>query len=143
MLPPSTSVVLNRCALISSLISRAAGLAVANGSVPSIRIVITRPARRSRIGTDRIWVRRRRRLPRGNGRIGEAAPIYGRSDAPLRGGGHEAVRPLARQAPIARGGKTALQLLRCDRRQLDRQALAARARLDQQPLARHPRRQFL
>jgi hypothetical protein len=27
-----------------------------DGSVPSIRIVISRPVRRSRIGTDRIWV---------------------------------------------------------------------------------------
>src|SRR6516162_4081584 len=56
MLSPSTSVVLNRCALINSLIGRAAGFVVANGSAPSIRIMITRPARRSRIGTDRIWV---------------------------------------------------------------------------------------
>jgi len=38
------------------LISRASGFAVANGSVPSIRIVISRPVRRSRIGRDRIWV---------------------------------------------------------------------------------------
>jgi hypothetical protein len=52
----STSVVLNRRALVSSLISRASGFAVANGSVPSIRIVISRPERRSRIGIDRIWI---------------------------------------------------------------------------------------
>ena len=50
------SAALNRRALISSLISRASGFTVANGSEPSIRIVISRPARRSRIGTDRIWI---------------------------------------------------------------------------------------
>jgi hypothetical protein len=38
-----------------SLTSRASGLVVANGSVPSIRIVISRPERRSRTGTDTIW----------------------------------------------------------------------------------------
>src|SRR5215831_20623846 len=52
----STSVALNRRALISSLISRASGLAVANGSTPSISILISRPERRSPIGTERIWV---------------------------------------------------------------------------------------
>jgi hypothetical protein len=41
---------------ISNLISRASGFAVANGSVPSIRIVISRPERRSRVGMDRIWI---------------------------------------------------------------------------------------
>src|SRR5215469_14573198 len=49
------SAALNRRALISSLISLASGLAVANGSVPSISILISRPERRSRIGTERIW----------------------------------------------------------------------------------------
>jgi hypothetical protein len=49
-------VALNRRALISSLTSRASGLAVANGSVPSIRIFISRPERRSSIATERIWV---------------------------------------------------------------------------------------
>jgi hypothetical protein len=57
---------LNWRALISSLISRASGFAVANESVPSIRIVISRPVRRSRIGTDRIWVSSS--LALGNGR---------------------------------------------------------------------------
>ena len=43
-----TSAVLNRRALISSLTSRASGFAVANGSIPSINILIARPARRNR-----------------------------------------------------------------------------------------------
>ena len=44
------SAVLKRHALISSLISRASGFAVANGSVPSMRIVISRQARLARGG---------------------------------------------------------------------------------------------
>src|SRR5439155_15634746 len=39
--------------LRSSFTNRAFGFAVANGSVPSITILISRPARRSRTGTDR------------------------------------------------------------------------------------------
>jgi hypothetical protein len=42
--------------LISSLINRASGFAVANGSVASIRILISCPDRRSLTGTERIWV---------------------------------------------------------------------------------------
>src|SRR5215472_16525180 len=49
-----TSAALNRRALISSLTSRASGFAVANGSVPSINILITRPERRNRTGMDKI-----------------------------------------------------------------------------------------
>src|SRR5215469_7893739 len=49
-----TSATLNRRALISSLISRTSGLAVANGSMPSISILISCPQRRNRTGTDRI-----------------------------------------------------------------------------------------
>ena len=41
-------------ALISSLTSRASGLAVANASVPSINILIARPQRRNRTGMDKI-----------------------------------------------------------------------------------------
>src|SRR5258707_3937933 len=52
----SRSVALNRRALISSLTSRASGLAVANGSGPPINILISRPRRRRCTGTDRIWV---------------------------------------------------------------------------------------
>ena len=44
---------LNRRALRSSFTNRALGFAVANGSVPSVTILISRPARRSRTGTDR------------------------------------------------------------------------------------------
>ena len=40
----------------NSLISRASGFAAPKGSVPSISIVIARPERRSRTGTDRIWI---------------------------------------------------------------------------------------
>ena len=43
----------NRRALRSSFTNRAFGFAVANGSVPSITILISRPARRSRTGRDR------------------------------------------------------------------------------------------
>ena len=42
--------------LRSSLINRASGFAAANGSVPSISILISIPALRSRAGTDRIRV---------------------------------------------------------------------------------------
>jgi hypothetical protein len=52
----SASVALNRRALSSSLIKRASGFAAANGSVPSISIQISRPARRSRTGVDKIWI---------------------------------------------------------------------------------------
>ena len=45
---------LNRRALISSLTSRVSGFAVANGSVPSINILIARPARRNRNDMDKI-----------------------------------------------------------------------------------------
>jgi len=45
---------LNWRALISSLTSRASGFAVANGSVPSINILIARPARHNRTGMDKI-----------------------------------------------------------------------------------------
>jgi hypothetical protein len=38
------------------LISSASGFADANGAVPSIRIAISRPERRSRTGMDRIWI---------------------------------------------------------------------------------------
>jgi hypothetical protein len=51
---PPTGVVLKRRALISSLMSRGSGLTVANGSAPSISILISRPERRSRTRT-RIW----------------------------------------------------------------------------------------
>src|SRR4029077_2782639 len=50
---PWVSAALNRRALRSSFTNRAFGFAVANGSVPSITILISRPARRSRAGTDR------------------------------------------------------------------------------------------
>jgi len=40
--------------LINSLTSRASGFAVANGSVPAINILITRPERRNRTGMDKI-----------------------------------------------------------------------------------------
>jgi hypothetical protein len=42
--------------LMSSLINRASGFDAANGSVPSITILISRPARCSRTGTERISV---------------------------------------------------------------------------------------
>src|SRR5204863_9387512 len=42
--------------LISSLISRALGFAMAHGSVLSISILISRPERRSRTGTHTVWV---------------------------------------------------------------------------------------
>ena len=84
MLSPSTSVVLNRCALISSLINRAAGFAVANGSVPSIGIVITRPARRSLIGTDRIWVSSS--LALGNGGVNAGEKLHRRAGIKLHHG---------------------------------------------------------
>jgi hypothetical protein len=48
--------VLNRCALTRSLINRGFGFATANGSVPSISILISIPVLRSRAGTDRIRV---------------------------------------------------------------------------------------
>jgi hypothetical protein len=51
-----TRVVLNRCALTTSLINREFGFTTVNGSVPSISILISMPARRSRAGTDRITV---------------------------------------------------------------------------------------
>src|SRR5882762_8982931 len=47
---PWVSAALSRRALRSSFINRAFGFAVANGSVPSITILISRPARRSRAG---------------------------------------------------------------------------------------------
>jgi hypothetical protein len=50
------SVALNRRALISSLISRASSLAVANGSVPATSILVSRPERGSSITTERISV---------------------------------------------------------------------------------------
>ena len=45
-------VALKRCARISSLISRASGFAVENGSARSISILISRPVWRCRTGTD-------------------------------------------------------------------------------------------
>jgi hypothetical protein len=51
-----TRAALNRRALTSNLISRPSAFAATNGSVPSISIVISRPARRTRTGTDKIWV---------------------------------------------------------------------------------------
>ena len=51
-----TRAALKRCALFSSLISRALGLAMAHGSLLSITILISRPEQRSRIGTDKIWI---------------------------------------------------------------------------------------
>jgi hypothetical protein len=50
---PWVSAALNRRALRSSFTNRPFGFAVANRSVPSITILISRPARRSRAGTDR------------------------------------------------------------------------------------------
>jgi hypothetical protein len=55
-LRPGRGAALKRHALMSSLINRASAFDAANGSVPSITILISRPARRSRTGTDRISV---------------------------------------------------------------------------------------
>src|SRR5262249_61310870 len=78
--PLAASVALKRFALSNSLISRASGFAVENGSALSISILISRPDWRSRTGTDRIWVSLLASSTKGAAGPSKSAPSPSRAD---------------------------------------------------------------
>ncbi len=85
----------------------------------------------------------RGRFPRRPRRAGEAAGVHGQALGALRAPRHAAVGPVGDDAQLARGAGAGLQLLRRHARLVDRQAVAARPRVAEQPVARDARRQLL
>ena len=85
----------------------------------------------------------RGRLPRRPRRAGEAAGVHGQAGGALRAPRHAAIGPVGDDAQLARGAGARLQLLRRDAGLVDRQAVAARPRVAEQPVARDARRQLL
>ena len=84
-----------------------------------------------------------RRLPcRARGR-GQAARLHGPAVRAVPAPRHAPVRPVGDHAQLARGARAAVQLLRRHARFVDRQAVAARPRLAEQPAARDAGRQLL